>query len=337
MSTVPHSQPEADQSPAKRSQLQGRAPSPSDNTSGKLFDSFPYGADLTIRSNDSHEFSVPRLYVIHSSPVLAKLIQSHSVFSDDDDSTASASDDEEEPESESSHHGPSEIDIPYDRTIVSSLLTFVFPVPATLPSTPEQVMELLSAAQKYEMHVVLARIRDRLSRQVPPFIRPESAFHIYSLAQNYGLRDEARQAARASLNISITFEDLDDELDIMPGAYLHELWKYHQRVRGNLLLDLLEFRTNGARETLKDQHCVRPSNLGIPSWLDEYIESIAKGPASFDITKFHLCLMRHTSPATPGASSCPPCASISSETMHNFWEALTDVVNNSFGRVSPSE
>ena len=334
MSTVPpHSQPEADPSLAKRSQLQDQAPSSSDNTPGKLFDSFPYGADLTLRSNDSHEFSVPRLYIIHSSPVLAKLLRRHSVSSDDDDSTASTSDSESE-----SSHDPVEIQIPYNRTILSSLLTFVFPVPATLPSTPEQVMELLSAAQKYEMHAVLTRIRDRLSRQVPPFICPESAFYIYSLAQKYGLRDEARQAARASLSISMTFDDLDDELDIMPGAYLHELWKYHQRVRGNLLLDLLEFRTNEARETLKDQHCVRLSNLGIPSWLDEYIESIAKGPASFNITKFHLCLMHHTSPATPGSTtSCPPCASISSETIHNFWEALTDVVNNSFGRVSPSE
>jgi hypothetical protein len=336
MSIVPpNSQPEADPSLAKRSQPADQAPS-SDNTPGKLFDSFPYGADLTLHSNDSHEFSVPRLYIIHSSRVLAKLLRSHSVSSDDDSSTASTSDSEEDSESESSHH-PLEVQIPYSRTILSSLLTFIFPVPATLPSTPEQVMELLSAAQKYEMRTVLTRIRDRLSRRVPPFIRPESAFYIYSLAQKYGLRDEARQAARASLSISMTFDDLDDELDIMPGAYLHELWKYHQRVRGNLLLDLLDFRTNEAREILKDQHCVMLSNLGIPSWLDEYLDSIAKGPASFNITKFHLSLMYHTSPATPGSSGCPPCASISSETIQNFWEALTDVVNNSFERVSPSE
>ena len=331
MSTVPpHSQPEADSSPAKRSQVQDQAPS-SDDTPGKLFDSFPDGADLTLRSNDSHEISVPRLYIAYSSPVLAKLVRSHSA---DDDASTSGTSDSEDSESESSY--PS-VEIPYNRTILSSLLTFIFPVPAALPSTPEQTMELLSAAQKYEMYPVLTRIRDRLSRQVPPFIRPENAFHIYSLAQQYGLRDEARQAARTSLTLSMTFDDLDDELDIMSGAFLHELWKYHQRVRGNLLLDLLEFRTNDARETLKDQHCVKLSNLGIPSWLDEYIESIAKNPASFDITKFHLSLMHHTSPTTPGSSSCPSCASISSETIHNFWEALTAVVNNSFGRVSPSE
>lgn len=328
----PHSQHETDPSPAKRSQVQDQGPSSGD-TPGKLFDSFPDSADLTLRSNDSHKFPVPRLYIVHSSPVLAKLVRSPSVSSDDDDSTSSTSGSEDS-ESESSH--PS-VEIPYNHIILSSLLTFIFPVPAALPSTPEQVIELLSAAQKYEMYPVLTRIRDRLSRQVPPFIRPQNAFHIYSLAQKYGLRDEALQAAQTSLSISMTIDDLDDELEIMSGAFLHELWKYHQRVRGSLLLDLLEFRTNDAREALKDQHCVKLSNIGIPSWLDEYIESIAKNPASFDLTKFHLSLMDHTSPATSGSSYCPSCASISSETIHNFWAALTAVVNNSFGRVSPSE
>jgi hypothetical protein len=324
MSIVPpQSQPEAGPSSAT---LQTQNPIPlssSDDTSGKLFDSYP-DADIILRSNDSHEFSLPKLYILHSSPVLAKSVRSSSVSSDGT-TTAQAS------QAESSF--PT-VQISCSRVILSSLLTFVFPVPAILPSTVEQTMELLSAAQKYEMGAVLTRIRDRLSRQDPPFIRPENAFHIYSLAQEYGLRDEARQAARISLSISMTFDDLDDQLEIMPGAFLYELWKYHQRVRGNLLLDLLSFRMAGVREALKDQQCVKLSSLGIPSWLDEYIESIAKTPASFNLTKFHLSLTQHTSPTTPGSGSCLPCASMSGETIHTFWAALTAVVNNSLGIVS---
>ena len=46
-----------------------------------------------------------------------------------------------------------------------SLLGFIIPMPAELPPTLEDIMELLSTAQKYEMDIVLTRIRDHLARQ----------------------------------------------------------------------------------------------------------------------------------------------------------------------------
>jgi hypothetical protein len=314
-------------SDSAQAQAQNPAPSSSDNTSAKFFDSFPH-ADFILRSSDSHEFSVPKLYIVHSSPVLAKSIRSPSVSSDGVTSHTTTS-------GESEDESPFDaVKLPYSRVIISSLLTFIFPVSTVLPSTTEEIMELLSAAQKYDMETVLTRIRDLLSRQDPPFFRAENAFHIFSLAQKYGLRDEARHAARSSLSISMTFDDLDEQLETMPGSYLYELWKYHQRVRDNLSLDLLGFRMVGVREALKDRRCVKLSSLAIPSWLDEYIESITKSPASFDLTKFHLSLTYHIAAAkTPGPDSCP-CASMSSETIRTLWAALTAVVDNSFGRVS---
>jgi hypothetical protein len=324
--------PEADPSTASATasdsapQAQNPAPSPSDNTSAKLFDSYP-DADFILRSSDSHEFSVPKLYIVHSSPVLAKSVRSPSVSSDGVTSHTTTSGEFED-------ESPFDtVQVPYSRVIVSSLLTFIFPVSNVLPSTTEEIMELLSAARKCDMDTVLTRIRDRLSKHDPPFFRTENAFHVFSLAQKYGLREEARHAARSSLNISMTFDDLDEQLETMPGSYLYELWKYHQRVRDNLLLDLLGFRMTGVREALKGQRCIKLSSLGIPSWLDEYIESITKSPASFDLTKFHLALTHHIAAKTPGPNSCS-CAFMSSETIHTIWAALTAVVDNSFGRVS---
>ena len=294
-----------------------------DESSGRLFDAYP-NANIILRSCDSHEFAVPDLYIIHSSPVLAELVRNVSVSS----GVATS----KEPPAESPL---ATVQLTDSRIIISSLLSFILPVTPSLPSTTEQIMELLSVARKYEMGSVLTRIRDRLYRQDPPFIRPENAFHVYSLAQQYRLRDEARRAARGTLTTSVTLEDLDDQLEIMPGAFLYELWKYQQRVRGNLVLDLLNFRMTGARDALKgaDLHCIKMSSLGIPSWLDEYIESLVKSPAYFDLTKFHMALTRHTAFATI-ASRCPSCASITSEVIHTFWAAVTAVVHNSFGRVS---
>ena len=45
-------------------------------------------------------------------------------------------------------------------------------------------MELLGVAQKYQMKAVLSHVRGIISQKDPPFIRPETALHIYFLAQD---------------------------------------------------------------------------------------------------------------------------------------------------------
>ncbi|KAF8262673.1 hypothetical protein EI94DRAFT_663142 [Lactarius quietus] len=84
-----------------------------------------------------------------------------------------------------------EVQLSESSTILSSLLTFIFPETPILPSTLEETMELLSVAQKYEMSSVLTHIRGALSRQRPPSINSENAFLAYSLAQEHELREEA--------------------------------------------------------------------------------------------------------------------------------------------------
>ncbi|KAH8985641.1 hypothetical protein EDB86DRAFT_2958365 [Lactarius hatsudake] len=284
----------------------------------KLFDSSP-DADIILRSSECHEFRVPKLYIINSSPVLEKLIRTSS------NPGIMATPAGHEPSS------PSTVQLNENYTILSSLLTFIFPVSPALPPSIEQTMELLSVAQKYKMDTVLIHIRDRIARQDPPVIHAENAFYVYSLAQKYRLRDEALQAARMTLNSPITIENLEDKLDTMPGSFLHELWKYHQRVRGSLMLDLIEFRRSGARGTLKDLQCNNLSSFGYPSWLDDYFVSISKSPAAFDLTRFHMALTRHSAPggSSPG---CTHCASISIETIQLLWTALTAVFHKSLRR-----
>ena len=64
--------------------------------------------------------------------------------------------------------------------ILSSLLSFIIPVAPHLPLTAvEDTMELLSAAQKYEMDLILTNIRDHLARQNPPLIREENVTRSY--------------------------------------------------------------------------------------------------------------------------------------------------------------
>jgi hypothetical protein len=132
-------------------------------------------ADIILRSCDLQDFRVLKLDIIRSSPVLGDLILRSSTIDSSDSSTSARAE------------GLPCIQLPENGDILSSLLTFVLPVPPILPPTTEQTMELLSVAQKYEMNHVLAHIRGAAALQDPPFIRTETAFHISPLPRGMGL------------------------------------------------------------------------------------------------------------------------------------------------------
>ena len=276
------------------------------------------GADLILRSRDYNHFRVPKIYLVNSSPVLEELIES--VLDTNGNS-----------------HGVASlpvVQLPESGSILHSILTFIFPVSPLVPSTTEEAMELLSVAQKYQMIAVLDHIRGRIAQQNPPSFQQDTAFRVYSLAQMYGLHQEALQAAQSILKYPtrMNIEDLEDNLDMMSGASLYELWKYHESFRAILISDLSEFRTSGARGTLADLQCTEFSPSQIPRWLDDYIGSIGDFPHFFDFIEFNNALARHLEVE----SSDPECQCVimPSQTVRNFWEALASVVHGTFKKVS---
>jgi hypothetical protein len=273
------------------------------------------GADIILRSQDSHHLRVPKIFIIHNSPVLNELVQRTL------DSPGEANAEASLPVVQLSESGK----------ILRYLLTFILPVSPTIPPTHEETMELLSVSQKYQMETVLVHIRGSIARQNPLPTHLEPALHIYALAQKYGLRPEALRSARTILKHSMTIEDLGDKLEIMPGASLYELWKYYERVRTILALDLTEFRESGARGLLTGLRCTELSSSQIPSWVDQYIVSMGNAPNMFDPLELNIAMTHHIK--NGGTGSCE-CGSISSQTIHGFWEALVSVVNGSFEKVS---
>jgi hypothetical protein len=279
-----------------------------------LFD-YP-GADIILRSQDYYHFQVPKIYIANSSPVLGELIQSAL------DSPGVADVEASLPV----------VQVPKRGKILHFLLTIIFPINSLVPSSPEEILELLSDAQTYQMDFVLTHIRDRIARQNSLPTRLEPALRIYSLAQKYGLRQEALQTARTILNYPMTIEEYDGKLDIMSGASLYELWNYHERVRAILGSDLPEFRMSRARDTITDLRCTELSSSQIPSWLDQYIESIGKSPNLFDSTELNIAMTRHIKDMA-NKHGCE-CASIPGWTIRDFWEALASVVDGSFEKAS---
>ncbi|KAH9018774.1 hypothetical protein EDB83DRAFT_2528337 [Lactarius deliciosus] len=279
---------------------------------------FP-GSDIVLRSYDSHDFRVPKLYIVICSPVLQELIQSVS-------NTSGVPDGEEKgllPV----------VELPESKATLYSLLTFIFPISPVLPSTTEKIMELLAVAQKYQMSSVMTHIRGAISRLDSPFLRPDTALHVYFLAQQHELRQEAVQAARVTLRLSMTIEDLGDKLEFpgTTGAYLHELWKYHQQVRTDLRSGVLEFRTSGLPHDIKIRRCpYSPSrNSTLPQWLDDYIRSIAEAPHLFDLIEFEHARGRHIESGIDNNHPYQRCSCVGmpGQVIRAFWEAMTTVVH----------
>ncbi|KAH9167989.1 hypothetical protein EDB89DRAFT_2232052 [Lactarius sanguifluus] len=289
----------------------------SDDSETSIFNYPGSPDDIVLRSSDSYKFLDKFL--------LRELIQKVSNNPDVPDS------EEQEP--------LLVVKLPESKATLYSLLTFIFPIPPILPSTTEDIMELLAVAQKYQMDAVMTHIRDAISRQDLPFLRPETALHIYLLAQQHGLRPEVLQAARVTLRLPMIIKDLGSKLDFsgMTGASLHELWKYHQQVRADLKLSVLEFRNSGLPDVVK---CLRCSSRhtgvanSFPQWLDNYIKSIAGDIPLFDLIEFENTRARHikfeiaNTYYFPGCS----CADISSQVIRIFWEALTAVVHGTIDK-----
>ena len=278
---------------------------------GELFD-FP-DADIILRSSNSRDFPVLKLFITKSSPVLDKLIQTAS------DSAVSTLPANAMP--------LPVINMSESGAILYSLLTFILPMPPVLPPSVEETLELLSVAQKYEMSHVLAHIRGSISLRDPPLIHGSNALRVYSLAQKYGLRQEVVQAARLTVRSTLTIENLEGKLDVMPGDHLYELWKYHRRLQGELMSNVKEFRLSSAYRALNGLNCVSTS-YKIPKWIDDYICFMASTPSSFNPFEFQSTLVRHvTNRDRLQGKQCFACSCLPEEVIERFWTALTAFVN----------
>ena len=131
----------------------------------------------------------------------------------------------------------------------------------------------------------------------------------------------------------MSIEDLEDKLDVMPGAALYELWKYYKTVPTILASDLTEFKAFDSRGAIAGLGCTASNSSPIPRWLDEYLEAIRDAPHLFAFIEFNAALGRHVCQRKQDGYHICACLSIPSKAIRNFWENLTSVVHNSIENV----
>jgi hypothetical protein len=139
----------------------------------------------------------------------------------------------------------------------------------------------------------------------------------------------------------MTIQDIakEDKLGLMPGAHLHELWKYHQRVRLNLTSDIEEFETSQPQvlEILRgDSNCERATASGLPSWLVSYIYDIGQDsvPAFLDFTDFHSKFVEHSQGLeSKYGNKCDSCIETSEGALRAIWDVFIAFVRGSIAKV----
>ena len=133
------------------------------------------------------------------------------------------------------------IQLPEDAGLLTSLISFHYPIPPVIPGSYTEVFALLSACQKYDMVSIQSYIRTEIKRGTFPSPVGTEAFRGYSIASSMGLTPEMENAARLTLDYPMTFESLGEGLRSFKGQELCDLVRYRKCCRDNIVSCLDSF------------------------------------------------------------------------------------------------
>jgi hypothetical protein len=127
------------------------------------------------------------------------------------------------------------VDVSEDAELVRSLITIIYPIPSEMPASYDRILDLLAAAQKYDMGAVQSSIRAEVTSRPPPALDGAQVFRAYAIASRNEITPEKEKIARLTLDQPMTFEHLGDELRLFEGRALSELARFRKSCRVNLI------------------------------------------------------------------------------------------------------
>jgi hypothetical protein len=255
-----------------------------------------HDADIVLRSSDLVTFRVHKLILASSSQFFKDMFSLP------------------QPSNDEMVDGLPVVSLSEDAEIVRGLITMLYPISPEIPASYEKVLALLGAAQKYDMPAVLYSIRAGVAyeRSTAPVMA--DALRAYAIAFGNRLSDEARAAARLTLDYPLTFEALGDDLPLFMGSALRSLAEYRKRCRDSVascLEAFLDVRGNPSKIWVGCPATKTQSTL--PSWLHGlFTEEIKASKRYFNNSllkpssireKYLAALMKHA----PDKNGCMTC------------------------------
>ena len=204
------------------------------------FDDVP-DSSIIIRSSDNVNFPVHKSVLAMASPFFKDLLSLP------------------QPLDSENVDGIPVVQLPESAELLNSLISILYPVCTVIPNSYEKVLYfacdwsalainsyykvlyLLAACQKYEMVSVQSSIRAEVSRGNFPAPKGTEAFLAYAIAAGKGLVPEMENAARQTLDQSMTFDVLGEGLQLFDGWALSDLAYFRRRCRDALITCLDSF------------------------------------------------------------------------------------------------
>ena len=180
-------------------------------------------ADVILQSSDGTNFRVHKAVLAESSLFFSNMF-----------SLAHPADDE-------IVDGFPVVRLPENAEILHSLVTMLYPIPSVIPDSYDKVLDLLAASQKYEMASTQSSIRAEVRCKSYSTLTGNGSFHAYAIACSKRLSPEIESTARLTLDSSMTFESIGDEVGLFEGWALRDLARYRKRCRDSVVLCLGEF------------------------------------------------------------------------------------------------
>ena len=286
-------------------------------------------ADVILQSSDGANFSVHKAVLAESSLFFSNMF-----------SLAQPADDE-------IVNGFPVIRLPENADVLHSLVTMLYPIPSVIPNSYDKVLDLLAASQKYEMAAIQSSIRAEVRcKAYSTLTAGNGSFHAYAIASSKRLSPEIESTARLTLDSSMTFESIGDEVGLFDGWALRDLARYRKRCRDSVVLCLgafLDPQDGPSRVWVGCLHMNEPIRCGQPiqvlaGWLHNFIsQNIRELQKSFTRPlleqsgfrkQYSTALKTHIR-----ATNCLFCPRQHVMEGESFWEQLQNKVTQARDRV----
>lgn len=296
----------------------------------------PTYADILLKSADDDEFHVLRANLALASPVFASMF---SILRAPTDADA-------RPKSRSLF-----LEVPLTETspVLDNLLRRLYPGRHEPFTDVKLAMDVLIAAEKYELQVILPEIRQEIRDMVER--NPKTSLQVYAIACLHKLEEQVRMAAYTSLKAPLLDTD-PAELQMISGTTLFSLIKYREAIKDKVLAifqrepalspELVKSLRANHYSSYGAMHCpgARDSIKGnpiYPWWLtycDVVQKEIKKAPLADNIlTRAYITDLtsRAHKVSVPFA---PPTCDQCIRKLYHHWESLEDGIRAEMHRLA---
>jgi hypothetical protein len=166
-----------------------------------------------------------------------------------------------------------EVDLAETRAIVEFILRFIYPVTKPVIASLDELVPILAAALKYEIHTLVHDLRKLLVS--PSMLAATSALRVYAIADRFGFEGEREAASRASVGSSVISIPFSDDLEHITGTAYHRFLLKQSMRRQNISSGVSSYALPWGVECYSCKISAKKGAVANPcTWWTDYVSRV---------------------------------------------------------------